>query len=154
MLVHIIVMMILISMLQNCGETPSVSESKYDIIPDGYISSETYNDPDGFRDYTDYHKYFYDSSEKFEDNKNFSEVTVEEIENIKSYCDNFRDWMQALDRLDEFDFDESSITAGDYVRIVTDDADDNVDELAKFDNYTLYFFDTQSLTLYYFHNST
>ncbi|MDO4544073.1 MAG: hypothetical protein Q4C01_05910 [Clostridia bacterium] len=115
-------------------------------VPKGYLYSEEHWDPSGFQDYTDYCKYIYASKEEITKNDGYTEVGEADIESIKGYFDNFGDWMKASDRLDEYDFDSGCINAGDYVKIVDK-------SLQLYDNYTVYFFDTDTLTLYYIHSN-
>ena len=62
--------------------------------------------------------------------------------------------MESKDRLKEYDFDVTKITEGDFFRIKTKEGESIGDsKYQKFDNYTLYFFDTETLTLYYIHNN-
>lgn len=116
-------------------------------VPYGYIDKTEYFQEGGFQDYTDYCKYVYDSQAQFVDNKEYKKVEDSDVEGIKSYFENFESWMIELDRANEYDFDEFCIDPGDYVRVITK-AEDN-----KFVNYTIYFFDVESLTLYYIHNN-
>ena len=63
--------------------------------------------------------------------------------------------MKTENRLDEYDFNQTCISAGDYVLIKTKEGEPIGDSYyEKYDNYTLYFFDTESLTLFYIHNNT
>ena len=53
-----------------------------------------------------------------------------------------------------YDFDTSIITEGDYVRIETKEGEEIGDSTyGKYDNYSVYFFDRETLTLYYIHNN-
>ena len=54
-------------------------------IPKGYIEQAEYYDKDGFQDYTHYAKYVYPFKEIITDNKEYKNVTNEDIENIKEY---------------------------------------------------------------------
>lgn len=133
-------MMLCSFVLAGCGTT-DIND-----VPSGYIDKTEHFQEGGFQDYTDYCKYVYDSQAQFVDNKEYKEVEDDDVEDIRSYFKNFESWMIELDRADEYDFDEGYIDLGDYVRVVT--KEDN-----KFANYTIYFFDVESLTLYYIHNN-
>jgi hypothetical protein len=123
-------------------------------VPEGYMDKEEHFDKNGFQDYTDYCKYYYDSAEAFESNAFYEPVTDDDIENIRSYFMNFRFWMMGSDRLNEYDFNSFCITSGDYVRIITKEGQPIGDtRYGKFDNYTVYFFDTDTCTLYYIHGN-
>ena len=118
-----------------------------------YASSEFYTSG-GFQDYTDYAKYVYDDAD-FEDNEFFVPVSSVEQENLITYIDDFEDWVDAVGDSDpenevvrEYDFDASLISSDDYVYISFYYED------KPMNNYDVYFFDTGTLTLYYFHNNT
>ena len=52
------------------------------------------------------------------------------------------------------DFDVNSITENDYVRIVTKEGTPIGDSIyGRFDNYSVFLFDSETLTLYYIHNN-
>ncbi len=125
-------------------------------IPGGWISKEEHFDPHGFQDYTDYCKYHYSSAEPFQRAAGYHAVTADEIEDIAGYFANFRGWMATENRLNEYDFDPACISAGDYVRIDSREGQPIGSQGAqykKYDSYTLYFFDNESMTLYYIHNN-
>ncbi|MEG2290727.1 MAG: hypothetical protein RSA29_14685 [Clostridium sp.] len=121
----------------------------------GYIDKDEYFDKDGAQDYTDYGKYYYkESNNIFLKNDIYSLVKEEGIENIRSYFTNFKSWMDAGDRTDEYDFDDSCISEGDYIYIKTKEGKSIGDsKYKKFDNYTIYFYDTESATLFYIHSN-
>ena len=116
-------------------------------IPSGYVSKEEHFEQGGSQDYTDYAKYVYESSSAFEKNSDYSPVSESDINIIKGYTDNFKDWMSTENRLSEYDFNDSSITEGDYYRLKVKYNDNS------YSDYTLWFFDTETFTLYYFHNN-
>lgn len=116
-------------------------------VPSGYIDKTEHFQEEGVQDYTDYCKYIYESPDPFIDNKEYKIIEEGEIENIKIYFDDFQSWMIASDRNDEYDFNKGCISEGDYIKLITKVEDD------MFSNYTLYFFDVESLTLYYIHNN-
>ncbi|MBR5345699.1 MAG: hypothetical protein IK127_07720 [Clostridia bacterium] len=124
-------------------------------IPAGFVSKEEHFDPHGFQDYTDYCKYQYTSTEPFRKDTRYHFITDDEIENVSGYFEDFYRWMKTENRLDEYDFNQTCISAGDYVLIKTKEGEPIGDSYyEKYDNYTLYFFDTESLTLFYIHNNT
>ena len=116
-------------------------------VPSGYIDKTEHFQEDGAQDYTDYCKYIYESSGPFIDNKEYKIIEEGEIENIKTYFDDFESWMRECGRIDEYDFDERCISEGDYIKLITKVEED------IFANYTLWYFDVESLTLYYIHNN-
>lgn len=112
-------------------------------IPHGYIQKQEYFDENGFQDYTDYCKYYYNDTSKVEKNKNFQKLTAEQVQNTQHYFEDFAKFMEAQGRLEEYDFSLSCIDEGDYVYKLK----------AAYDDYTILFFDTQSCILYYIHNN-
>lgn len=132
---------------------PTLNES---IIPEGYIGEEEHFDKEGWQDFTDYCKYVYTDATTFETNLQFQIVTDSDTENIVGYFENFQTWMETENRLGEYDFDTGCITPGDYVHIETKEGTPigtSGSKYDKFDSYTVYFFDTDSNTLYYIHNN-
>ena len=125
-------------------------------IINGYYDKAEHYNPNGFQDYTDYCKYFYNEKydDKFKKNKLYSQVSEEDISNIISYFENFKEWMNLSNRSDEYDFSESSITQGDYVFIKTKEGEKIGDTYyEKFDSYSVYFYDIEKHTLYYIHSN-
>jgi hypothetical protein len=115
-------------------------------IPEGYIDKEEHYQQEGFKDYTDYAKYVYSSDDIIINDIDYKEVVSTDIEEVKRYFDDIYHWMEIDNRLDEFDFDTNCIDAGDYVRIIDKSEKNNT-------NYSVYFFDIDTLTLYYVHNN-
>ena len=143
----ILITIILILLLTGCGGTMNTE------IPKNYISKTEYYGKEGIQDHTDYAKYVYDKV-IVENDDNYTKVSKDDIENIKSYFNNFKDVMESLERLNEYDFDVNSITENDYVRIVTKEGTPIGDSTyGKFDNYSIFLFDSETLTLYYIHNN-
>lgn len=120
-------------------------------IPKGYIKSEEYFDKEGIQDFSDYAKYIYDNEEVIVNDDKYKKISFDDIENIRSYFDDF----SRVIRLEGiYDFDTSIITEGDYVRIETKEGEEIGDSTyGKYDNYSVYFFDRETLTLYYIHNN-
>lgn len=107
----------------------------------------------GWQDFTDYGKYQYENA-LVESNKYFQPVTETDTETLKAYIANFEDWLEAIERNDpndalvvNYDFDTGVISTDDYFHIYSDP---NYPELG---NYKVYFFNTGTNTLYYFHNN-
>lgn len=123
-------------------------------IPKGYINQQEFYDENGFQDYTDYAKYIYSTQDIIVNNNKYKKITTEDAENIKCYFENFHSRMKASNRLDEYDFDESIINEGDYIRIKTKEGQKIGDSrYEKYDNYSIYFFDIETFTLYYIHSN-
>ena len=134
--------------------TTGCSQSKMVGIPDGYIDKEEYYDKDGFQDYTDYAKYMYDSKDVIINNKEYKKIEQDDIQNIIGYFEDFSGWMKAADRLSEFDFDINNINEGDYVKIETKEGQKIANgKYGKYDNNSVYFFDIETLNMYYIHNN-
>lgn len=134
--------------------TGCASQANYAEIPKGYTDKEEHYDQDGFQDYTDYAKYIYPSQEIIINDSEYEKITKDDIENIEGYFENFRNWMRVCNRLDEYDFDESIINEGDYIRIKTKEGQKIGDsKYEKYENYSIYYFDLETLTLYYIHNN-
>ena len=134
--------------------TTGCSQSKMVGIPDGYIDKEEYYDKDGFQDYTDYAKYLYASKDVIINNKEYKKIEQDDIQNIIGYFEDFSGWMKAADILSEFNFDINNINEGYYVKIKTKEGQKITNgKYGKYDNYSIYFFDIETLTLYYIHNN-
>lgn len=117
-----------------------------------FSSKEVYTHGD-FQDYTDYGKYSYKAVD-FTDNTYFRNFTENDREQLANYIDDFEGWVTLFkenDPTDElavnYDFDSSIISEEDYLYIYTDP------DYPQFGNYRVYFFDTASSTLYYFHKN-
>ena len=115
-----------------------------------YKDFESYSSGD-FQDYTDYKKYFYESvdAEALSQSAYFSECTEEDVEELLEYIDFFsRSVEQVDDELKQnYDFDTSIISTGDYFYIETRDEL----EYQKFGGFNIYYFDIEAQILYFFH---
>ena len=122
-----------------------------------YRSCEYYSEG-VFQDFTDYAKYYYDSVD-FTDNEYFSKIQQSNIDILNEHLDDFESWIETYRGGDatreivvNYDFDRSIIDSEDYLYIDSEKHtwDDGYTSLV---NYNVYFFDTQTNTLYYFHNN-
>ena len=117
-----------------------------------YESKEVYTSG-GVQDFTDYAKYVYTSAavQDLEDSKYFRLMTAEDVEEVLSYIENFEMWVEIIggDLQENYDFDKSVISEGDFLCIKTGGGAYS----SQFDSYSVYFFDTEVQTLYYFHNN-
>lgn len=139
---------VILCTLAGCGRIPDPH------IPYGYLSSEEHWDKEGFQDYTDFCVFRYDSLRSFEAMTDYAEITDADIEKIAGYFSNFRMWMETENRINEYSFDESCISEGDYCFIKTKEGQRiGSSTYGKYDFYSVYFFDTESLTLYYIHTN-
>lgn len=123
----------------------------------GYIDSEYYTSG-GFQDYTDYAKYTYNAvtEEDLSASGYFTVMTEADVDNILSYIANFESWVEAVggEVKAGYDFDKTVISEGDYYYIKTKEGEPiGQGTYGKFDNYTVYFFDVELLTLFYFHSN-
>ena len=122
-----------------------------------YQRSEYYSEG-AFQDFTDYAKYYYDSV-NFTNNEYFSSIEPSDIDVLNEHLDDFESWIETYREGDasreivvNYDFDRSIIDSEDYLYIDSEKHtwDDGSTSLV---NYDVYFFDTQTNTLYYFHNN-
>lgn len=136
----------------------------YHAFKDNVISSlPKYNNADtyfskGFQDSTDYAKYYYSNLNKkeLENNEYLKPIKTKDIENIRSYIDNFyQSWLTVHTKSsNDYDFTDNQIKFDDYFYIYTlEDKPIGNSNYGKFDNYTLYYFDIEKQVLYYFHNN-
>lgn len=111
---------------------------------------------DGFQDYTDYCKYFYNeiSINEFKTHDNFKRLTEQDIESIKSYFENFSNWVVHTEYYNNYDFDISNIKINDYYYI-KDKEGQPIGESAykKYDKYDVYYVDMENYILYFIHNN-
>jgi len=119
----------------------------------GRYESEIFLTCGGFQDYTDYAKYTYNDVD-FSGNKYFERITPESEKELVSHISNFKSWVAVHKENDPenelvvgYDFDYASISDDDYVYIYDDP------DYPYLGNYNVYFFDTETMTLYYFHNN-
>ena len=104
---------------------------------------------EGFQDYTDYCKYYFlkdDVIENLEENKYFKQVTVNDIEEVKSYFENFNGWVEYEKYKDSYDFKYECIDISDYFYI------ENKDTCEKYkdypDKYSAYNYSFDMLLIY------
>lgn len=122
-------------------------------IINGYYKSEIYGDKYGFQHYTEYYKYYYNTDKDINFYRLYNKIDNEHIEEIKSYCNDFKERMNAQNRLNEYDFDESIIKEENYFIITKLSNSDGVSSNKKFYNYTVYIYDTNTHVLYCLHSS-
>ena len=148
-----LLLIILISTLSSC----TAPEDKVLNSLGEYKSKEFYTEGE-FQDYTYYAKYYYDSV-NFTDNEYFSKIGQADIDVLNEHLDDFESWIETYREGDasreivvNYDFDRSIIDSEDYLYIDSEKHtwDDGYTSLV---NYDVYFFDTQTNTLYYFHNN-
>lgn len=147
-----IIILLLLSLLDACTYEDPVIKS----LPE-YKSKDSYLS-EGFQDYTDYAKYTFDNIETDDLNESgyFKEATEADVSEILAYIKNFEGWVDLEDgEVEEnYDFDKTIVTVGDYFYIDTKYGQPiGTTTYGKFDDYNVYFFDTDSQILYYFHNN-
>ncbi|MBQ7837415.1 MAG: hypothetical protein IJ395_02225 [Clostridia bacterium] len=125
-------------------------------LPD-YESREFYTSG-GFQDYTDYAKYFYDSitAQDLESSEHFTVTTDEDVEEILLHIDDFERAVAvtAEELKENYDFDRSIVTEGDYFCIETKFGEPiGQGFYEKFHNYSVYYFDIDAQIMYYFHHN-
>ena len=124
-----------------------------------YKNNEYYTEGE-FQDYTDYAKYYYDFVD-FTENEYFNKIRESDLTKINEHLADFELWIEiyrendsSLEIVVNYDFDRSIIDSEDYIYIdsekITTTLDDGTTTLA---NYDIYFYDTQTQILYYFHNN-
>ncbi len=115
-------------------------------------SEKEYYSSGGFQDTTDYAKYTYHISEEdLQNNEYLLPVESTDLPQIIAYIEDFEEWVSVSHDFpsESYDFDKAIVSAGDYFYV-----SNRYQEPEKaFWNYDLYYFDLESLTLYYFHSN-
>lgn len=113
----------------------------------------------GFGDSTDYGIYTFPGA-KLEDSEYFKPVTAESKNELLGYIDNFENWVNVTREDDNntlfenYHFSRADIDESDYLYISDRDGEAIGEGVySKYDSYNVYFFDSQTTTLYYFHNN-
>lgn len=117
----------------------------------GYYKAEECFDSFSTQDSVDYCKYYYTSEYDAIFSNRYSEISEENIPEIKEYFNKFKEWMDACDRLNEYDFDENIIDNNDFCLLYDKSNYNNSIEYKKFEYFTIHFYDVNSHTLYYIH---
>ena len=112
----------------------------------------------GFQDYTDYAKYYYGSIEITE-NQYLKKIQETDLITINMHLDDYEGWIETIKSSDNsndvvvnYDFNREIIDMEDYIYVDSEEHvwDDGQTSLVR---YNIYFYDTQSQVLYYFHNN-
>lgn len=114
----------------------------------------------GFGDSTDFGIYTFPVA-KPEDSEYFKPVTAESKTKLLGYIDEFeqvidslRDGDEGADLVNNYRFSRDDIDESDYLYIYDREGKPIGDgAYSKYDYYNVYFFDSQTTTLYYFHNN-
>ena len=124
----------------------------------GKYEKHVYYSEGEFQDFTDYAKYYY-SSTNIDENTYFTKVQDYDLTEINEHLDDFGGWIETIkdnesasEIVINYDFNRDIIDEEDYIYIYSETQtwDDGHTSLV---NYDIYFFDTQTLVLYYFHNN-
>ena len=115
-----------------------------------------------FQDFTFYAKYYYDNVD-FEGNAYFTKINESDLAKINEHLDDFESWIETYKENDDsleivvnYDFDRGKIDKNDYIYIDSENLITTWDDgttTTSFASYDIYFFDTQTQILYYFHNN-
>lgn len=126
----------------------------------GVISTEEYHNYGWWQDHTVYSKYTFENP-NLENNEYLEQMSEEDIENFNRYIVVYEDWVDVIsddvndrDLVTHYDFDKSIISINDYYYIYDYSY---VDPDLEFEpepcSFDLYFYDTETGILYYFHNN-
>lgn len=88
-------------------------------------------------------------------------MTAESKNELLGYIDNFENWVNVTREGDDdnalvvnYHFSRADIDGSDYLYIYDREGKPIGDGVySKYDSYNVYFFDSQTTTLYYFHNN-
>lgn len=114
----------------------------------------------GFGDSTDFGIYTFPGASPGE-SEYFKPVTAESKTELLGYIDEFeqvidslRDGDEGADLVNNYRFSRADIDESDYLYISDRDGEAIGEGVySKYDSYNVYFFDSQTTTLYYFHNN-
>ncbi len=152
-LVVMVCLLVFVLSFASCG----VAEDKV-VASLGKYEKREYFTSGGFQDYTDYAKYYYSSVEIVE-NPYLTKIQESDLATIEEYLDDFEQWIELIRQSGEgsevvngYDFRRAWIDTEDYFYI---DSEEHTwsDGYTSLVNYDVYFYDTQTQVLYYFHNN-
>ena len=131
-----------------------IGESLYMCTPEPRLDqSQTVSAISAFQDYMDFAVYTY-AAVDLEDSFYFSPLTEGDLETMSAFLDDFEGWIDAVRRSDpqnevvvNYQFDRSMMDTGDWFYIYENP------EYSKFGCYDIWFLDSQTNVLYYFHNN-
>ena len=132
----------------------SCSLPKDDVLESlGKYTCKTYYTSGGFQDFTDYAIYTFDNV-NFSDNKYFNRISFDSRKELERHIADFENWISIIQRTEPdnevvtgYDFELSAVSSDDYLYIYDDP------EYPELGNYNIYYFDIETMTLYYFHNN-
>ena len=115
-----------------------------------YESKQFWSDGE-YRDYTDFGIYTY-STANLDNNEYFQKIA--DNRSIYEFLDHFESWVDTIkgttpdsELVNNYSFDRAVIDSEDYFYIYQGNSD------YKFECYDIWFFDSQTKILYYFHNN-
>ena len=156
MIIVCIIVSIIILFLWIIGICVLKDWDKYGIEPTLWFSEskKVYSDG-GFGDFINYGEYTFNdkSIRKFKNNKWYKQVEENDIDNIKSYFENYEEFVSDTDFAEKYSFDKDvQINKGDYYYIYTLEGKPiGNSKYRKFDNYDVYYVDIETKTVYYIH---
>lgn len=119
----------------------------------GKYKAKQYYSHGEFQDFTDYAKYVFEDV-NFENNKYLKKITKSSKKDLLLHIEDFEMWVNCFKKSDPnhelvtgYDFNTSLISKNDYLYIYDNPS---YDDLGCYD---VYFFNIETMTLYYFHNS-
>ena len=139
---------VLLLLVSACTYTDPVIDS----LPE--YQSEVFYTSGGFQDFTDYAKYTYEfvPTEYLAFSDYFCKVNADDVDEILLHIQNFEEWVKVIggSLQQNYDFDQATVSAGDYFYVRTKAGKPIGDGIY---DYTVYYFDVDAQTLYYFHNN-
>lgn len=128
------------------------------IVSLGAYKSREFFTSGGFQDYTDYAKYAYTSA-NISGNKYLKQIREEDRDEINRHLDDFEEWIEIIEDSEpsnevvvNYDFDREIIDEEDFIYIDSEEHTWSYGYTSLV-RYNIYFFDTQTQILYYFHNN-
>lgn len=119
----------------------------------GKVKTKEFYSSGGVQDYTDYAKYTFDDAHP-ENSEYFVPLTEEGMRELLRYLDDFEGLIETLREIDpqgepvaHYDFDRSLLSSDDYLYLYIKP------DYPEYGYYKLYYFDTETQTLFYFHNN-
>ena len=124
-------------------------------IPRGYTDSMENREETPWMDWTDFCWYQYTSANDISLTEDYQQVTEKDVSSIKGYFSHTRMSLECANRLAEFEFVPACINEGDAWLLFTSEGEPRgTGTYEKYDNYKMYFFDTESERLYYINNNS
>ena len=147
---RLIVLTVLVLLLSACTGPTRHDDILFSL---GHYESGHFYTSGGFQDYTDFAVYTYAAGD-LEDSFYFSPLTEGDLETMSAFLDDFEGWINAVRRSDpqnevgvNYQFARSMMDTGDWFYIYENP------EYCKFGSYDIWFLDSQTNVLYYFHNN-